>query len=129
MEKPDPIKIKQKMSAKDLQLFNMEYERQRKKTGMAYLLWFFLGGFGVHQAYLERTDMTAVHLGAIGFLIFSVFYQAQDPIASNTALWAITAIWIIVSGFKLIYDLFTLGDQVKQANAKIEAKIISSIQG
>lgn len=116
------------MSARDLQVLSMEYQKQKKSTGLAYLLWFFLGGIGIHQAYLERTDLTAVHMGAIACVIVAIFVQGQDVTAPNTALWAITSIWVVASGFKLIYDLFTLGEQTKQANAKIEAKIISSIR-
>jgi len=122
MEKPDPIKLKQKMSAKDLQLLHMEYDKQKKSTGIAYLLWFFLGGIGVHQAYLGRTDWAGFHFVAIIFFIAMWFTLDQTIIA-------IGGFGIILSGLKLFYDLFFLGDQTKKANAKIEAKIISSIQG
>lgn len=32
----------------------MQYDASKKSTGIAYLLWFFLGGFGVHRFYLGR---------------------------------------------------------------------------
>lgn len=121
METSDPIKLKQKMSAKDLQLLHMEYEKQKKSTGLAYFLWLFLGGFGVHQAYLGRTDWAGFHFVAMLFFIAMWFTLDQTIIA-------IGGFGIILSGLKLLYDLFFLGDQVKKTNAKIEAKIIYSIQ-
>lgn len=60
---------------------------QPKSTGVAYLLWFFLGVFGGHHFYLGKTGR------AIGYLL--------------------TAGWL---GVGLVIDLFTLPAQVKQVN-------------
>jgi len=59
-----------------------------KSKGIAYLLWFFLGVFGVHKFYLEK-----VAVGIIYFLTGGLFLIG----------------WI--------YDLFTLGSQVDVYNA------------
>jgi TM2 domain-containing membrane protein YozV len=59
-----------------------------KSKGIAYLLWFFLGVFGVHKFYLEK-----VAVGIIYFLTGGLFL------------------------FGWIYDLFTLGSQVDVYNA------------
>lgn len=32
----------------------MQYDAAKKSTAIAYLLWFFLGQFGVHRIYLGR---------------------------------------------------------------------------
>ncbi len=32
----------------------MQYDAAKKSTGIAYLLWFFLGGLGVHRFYLGQ---------------------------------------------------------------------------
>ncbi len=39
------------------------YEAGRKSAGIAYLLWFFLGTFGVHRFYLKRTTSGWVQFG------------------------------------------------------------------
>ena len=33
----------------------MQYDASKKSAGLAYLLWFFLGGLGVHRFYLGQT--------------------------------------------------------------------------
>lgn len=59
-----------------------------KSKGIAYLLWFFLGVFGVHKFYLEK-----IVVGIIYFFTGGLFLIG----------------WI--------YDLFTLGNQVDVYNA------------
>src|ERR1700733_8615094 len=58
-----------------------------KSTGAAYLWWLFLGGFGAHKFYLGRPGMGVLYLCTFGLL------------------------WL-----GLIWDLFTLPGQVRQAN-------------
>lgn len=40
----------------------MTYERRRKSRGIAYLLWFFFGVFGVHRFYTGHTKSAVVQL-------------------------------------------------------------------
>jgi hypothetical protein len=67
---------------------------QAKSTGVAYLLWFFLGVFGAHKFYLGRVGMGFAYLFTLGFL--------------SVGLWI---------------DLFTLPRQIRQANAVRRAEI------
>ncbi|WP_430783136.1 TM2 domain-containing protein [Actinoplanes sp. G11-F43] len=60
-----------------------------KQTGIAYLLWFFLGGLGIHQFYLGKTVRGVIYLFTLGIL-----------------------------GIGLLIDLFTLPSQVREVNAK-----------
>lgn len=60
-----------------------------KSTLTAYLLWFFLGALGAHKFYLGKTVVGIIYLITAGLF-----------------------------GFGLLYDLFTLGGQVKTYNAK-----------
>jgi TM2 domain-containing membrane protein YozV len=59
-----------------------------KSKGIAYLLWFFLGVFGVHKFYLEKIAVGIIYLLTGGLFLIG---------------------WI--------YDLFTLGNQVDVYNA------------
>ncbi|HEY5125193.1 MAG TPA: NINE protein [Ignavibacteria bacterium] len=59
-----------------------------KSKGVAYLLWFFFGIFGAHKFYLGK-----VGIGIIYLLTGGLFFIG------------------------LIYDLFTLGNQVDVYNA------------
>ena len=58
-----------------------------KSVGVAYVLWFFLGGLGIHKFYLGRTGWGIAYLLTGGIL-----------------------------GIGWIIDLFTLPQQVRAAN-------------
>lgn len=66
-------------------------EANQKSVGVAYLLWFFLGGFGAHRFYLEKITSAIIMIlcwfvGAGG--MFYYFYSIIDtiPTANNAAL-------------------------------------------
>jgi TM2 domain-containing membrane protein YozV len=59
-----------------------------KSKGIAYLLWFFLGVFGIHKFYLDKIAVGIIYLLTGGLFLIG---------------------WI--------YDLFTLGSQVDVYNA------------
>jgi TM2 domain-containing membrane protein YozV len=46
------------------------FEESRKSTGVSYLLWFFLGGFGAHRFYLGRpiSGVAQLALGLFGWI-------------------------------------------------------------
>lgn len=67
---------------------------QARSTGIAYLLWFFLGGFGAHKFYLGRVGIGFAYLFTLGFL-----------------------------GIGLLIDLFTLPRQVRTANEVRRAQV------
>src|SRR3954454_18774929 len=69
------------------------FEANRKSTGAAYLLWFFLGGFGAHRFYLGRTG------SAVGQLLLLLL--GWIPFFMG---WAALGIWWIVDAF-LIPDI------------------------
>jgi TM2 domain-containing membrane protein YozV len=66
----------------------MQYDAAKKSAGIAYLLWFFIGGLGVHRFYLGQTGtgitmaiimlascLTAVvGIGLIGFAVIGVWW-------------------------------------------------------
>lgn len=65
-----------------------------KSTGIAYLLWFFVGALGVHKFYLGKVGMGIAYIFTLGFL--------------TIGLWM---------------DLFTLPRQVRQANMLRRAEV------
>ena len=64
-----------------------------KGTGVTYLWWFFLGGLGVHKFYLGRPGLGVIYALTLGLL-----------------------------GIGLIWDLFTIPSQVRDANRKLVAE-------
>jgi TM2 domain-containing membrane protein YozV len=71
----------------------MMFEANKKSTGVAYLLWFFLGMFGGHRFYLGQTGTAICQLClciagiVLAFVIIGYFLLI--------ALW----IWWIVDAF------------------------------
>ena len=78
---------------------------QPKDMALAYVLWIFLGGFGAHRFYLERTGsgLAILILGLIGWATVW-FIVGFVPLA----IWGI---WLIV-------DLFLIPGMVREANQK-----------
>lgn len=72
---------------------------KEKELGIAYLLWFFCGLWGVHKFYLEKFGMGVLYL-----LTFGLFFIG----------------WFI--------DLFTLPSQVERYNLKEQVKLNNQYQ-
>ncbi len=76
----------------------MLYDANKKSTGVTYLLWFFLGGFGIHRFYLGHTA-SAVGILVLTLLGFVTFFVT----------WIATGIWLLV-------DLFLIPGMVRNKN-------------
>lgn len=79
----------------------MMYDANKKSVGASYLLWFFLGGLGVHRFYLNQTGtgVAQLLLGLLGWL----------PLFLG---WVVLGIWLIV-------DLFLIPGIAANENMKI----------
>ena len=89
----------------------MAFESGKKSSGICYLLWFFLGGFGAHRFYLGRTGsaiamlvlyilswilLFAAGVGLLGFIVIGIWWivdaflipgiAESDPISLDTEL-------------------------------------------
>lgn len=80
-----------------------------KSTGAAYLLWFFLGTFGVHRFYLGRsgTGFAMLALMLLGFLTFGI-----------TSLVAL--VWWVV-------DLFLIPGMIATDKDKLRSRLSSEM--
>lgn len=76
------------------------FEASRKSVGAAYVLWFFLGGFGAHRFYLGKigTGVAQLLLLLLGWL----------PLFLG---WAVLGIWWII-------DAFLIPDIIRQDNLR-----------
>jgi TM2 domain-containing membrane protein YozV len=78
----------------------MLFEANKKTALLAYVLWFFLGIFGAHNFYLERTGV------AIAQLILSLTLVGM----------LITFVWVIV-------DAFLIPGWVRRLNNQLAAQL------
>lgn len=71
----------------------MAFESEKKSTGITYLLWFFLGGFGAHRFYLGRTG------SAIAMLVITIVSWILTFVAIGAVGLIVIGIWWIVDAF------------------------------
>jgi TM2 domain-containing membrane protein YozV len=123
-----------------------------KSTGIAYLLWLFLGGIGGHKFYLGRPLVGGLYL--LMFVLFwvgviqimaagadivadalAVAVQQTDPTSgaaarrlANPALGrtSLATTWLMWPlSLALLWDLFTLPMQVRAANSRLGSETSS----
>lgn len=92
----------------------MAFESRKKSTGVTYLLWFFLGGLGVHRFYLGRTG-SGVAILALNILGWALLMAA----GAGLLLLIPVGIWLLV-------DLFLIPGMVRSHNNLLLAKLASS---
>ena len=71
----------------------MQYDAAKKSALIAYLLWFFLGGLGVHRFYLGRTG------SGIAMAIISALSWITVYIGIGFIGLAVIGIWWLVDAF------------------------------
>lgn len=83
----------------------MRYDAAKKSVGVAYMLWFFLGAFGVHRFYLGSWG--------IGVLV----------LACTTLAFVTFGLTGLVSGLIMVLDLFLIPGKVQQHNERLIASL------
>ncbi|WP_024697167.1 TM2 domain-containing protein [Pseudomonas avellanae] len=92
-------------------LIEQKVANAKKSTGAAYLLWFFLGGFGGHRFYLGKTGTAVAQLLITLIGCFTLF-----PLI-------ITGIWLIVDAF-LIPSIIRENLEKVRRDARLEVALI-----
>ena len=120
------------LSDKQLVILEGELSRSKKSTGIAYLLWFFLGSLGIHKLYLGKTGWGIAYLlltvagyatGGVG-IILSLGERAKS--ALGTAVFGLILLTIL--GIFLFVDLFTLPRQIKTQEVKLKEKLLFDLE-
>ena len=88
----------------------MAFESGKKSSGIGYLLWFFLGGFGAHRFYLGRTG------SAVALLVIYI-------VSWILTFVAIGALGLIVIGIWWIVDAFLIPGMVRENNESLMQRI------
>ena len=88
----------------------MAYEANKKSALIAYLLWFFLGWFGAHRFYTERTG------SGIAQLILTIVGILLAFVAVGVLILIPVGIWVII-------DAFLIPGWVRQKNNLLAAQL------
>jgi TM2 domain-containing membrane protein YozV len=92
-------------------LVEQKVANAQKSTGVAYLLWFFIGGFGGHRFYLGKTGTAVAQL-----IITIVGCFTLVPLI-------ITGIWVLVDAF-LIPGIIRENTENVRRQARLEVALI-----
>jgi biopolymer transport protein ExbD/TM2 domain-containing membrane protein YozV len=129
----DWIQVQRSLSDKDLVIFNAELQRRSKSTVLAYVLWFLLGGVGVHNFYMGKVHWGLLYLvlGVFGWFFFlaglvagGVPSGATDGTA-GTATLGLLALGLL--GLFLLWDLFTIPRQLALREEVIKRDLLAQL--
>jgi len=121
---------KSQLTEKQLTILDSEMQKRRKNPVVAYLLCIFLGSLGVHQFYLGNVKRGLLYLimGILGWM--SMFAGWTSFLLGGGGGFGVILGWLLITvlGFFLLYDLFTMSRQIRDAEEREEAKIIEQLQ-
>lgn len=101
-------------------LIEQRVTNEAKSIAAAYLLWFFLGGFGVHRFYLGRIRT------AIAILSLTILGLVLSAIGIGVLLLAAVGIWLLVDAFLIPGIVRRHKEQVRQElTAKVAAQPVN----
>lgn len=103
------------LSTEDLLFVNSEVEKRKPNTLVAYLLWFFLGGFGAHRFYFKKNGSA---IAMILLLVSSVFLT----------FFLIGIFGLIIGGIWVLVDAFLIPKWSQEEINKIERETIEQLQ-
>lgn len=81
------------LSTQEQILVEQRVTNEAKSTGVAYLLWFFVGGLGGHRFYLGRPGT------AVAILLLTLVGAVTLVVGVGLFLLLISGIWLIVDAF------------------------------
>ncbi len=124
------LKLKKDLSDHELSVFNSEMEKYKKGTGLAYLLWFFLGTLGIHKFYIGKVIFGIIYvvLGLLAWVSLIVGLSigvtgllAEENISEGMGPWmALFVICIIIVGILLLIPRFCIRSCGKRCPPQIK---------
>lgn len=88
----------------------MVYDAKKKSNGVAYLLWFLLGGIGAHRFYAGRTGT------GIAYVALQVLAWITLGAGAGVFVFMVIGLWWLI-------DAFLLPGMIRQSNLLLAARI------
>ena len=121
----DAIELKRILSEHELSVLDSELAKYKKSTALAYVLWFFLGGLGIHKFYIGKTGMGIFYLLLVGGIIVGAITGMSKELAPAMIIAGSCG---LVLGILLLVDLFTIPRQIRRTYVKAERQILGKIK-
>lgn len=114
------------------------YDAHRKSTGIAYVLWFFLGGLSAHRFYAGKVGTAILQLLLIvgGWVVilaggsvaaFADAANGADVAGSGVALIGVAMLGIV--GLWLFIDLFLIPGMIRDRNSRLAMGLTGGMPG
>jgi hypothetical protein len=121
----DAIELKRNLSEHELSVLNSELVKYKKSTALAYVLWFFLGGLGIHKFYIGKTGMGIFYLLLVGGLLVGTITGISKEMGPAMIIAGSCG---LVLGILLLVDLFTIPRQIRRTYIQAEWQILRKIK-
>jgi hypothetical protein len=98
-----------------------------KSAGVAYLLLFFLGGFGAHRFYLGKTKSAIAMIAILifSFVSFFVFLASTAMTGNVEASLVLSFAWILILPLWLVLDIFLIPSMTRKANEQLKPQWVA----
>ena len=100
------LELEKKLDEKSLSILQERVKEHRPSVVIAYLLWAFVGGLGLHKFYIGKYPQGVVYLVSWGF--------GMALITSGGSGSSIGGLIILGVFIALIVDLFLLPSQIRE---------------
>lgn len=114
------VELQKQLSEKDLMILNNEMASKRKSAGVAYVLWFFFGGLGIHKIYLGKT------LRGLSYLISTILGYGLVFGGLATAV-LLGGLLLAHVGISLLVDLFTIPRQIRKSEERTKRELLRQL--
>lgn len=121
----DLIQLRRNVSEHELSIVDSELAKRKKSTALAYVLWFLLGGLGIHKFYIGKTAIGVFYLLLVGGLIAGTITGMSEEM--EPALIIAGSCGLIL-GILLLVDLFTIPRQIRRTYVEAERQILRKIK-
>lgn len=105
---------KNQLDTNELLILKQAVRSEGKNIGIAYLLWFLLGGAGAHRFYLRRKG------SAITLLLLTLISSLLSIILIGYIGILVMLVWVFI-------DAFLIPGMVRSHNSKIEQSVMHDL--
>lgn len=119
------------LTTDQLLLIEAKVANEKKSVALAYVLWFFLGGIGVHNFYLGKMVLGLFELlggGVALWLMISGALTAEGTGAAGGGMALLGALVMVVWIGAFIFDLFLIPRRVRLYSQRLREQYTATLR-